>query len=252
MRGFYLINIVLLCLLMGKFSSVKATICEYCGKDFKSLGKHVWRCKHRVGHLSQIEDQEQSNEDSSSNAGTSQVDINAGCGLVGEFANFKCYCGRIFSSHRSLALHRRSCFVGNNVGVLSDLFVEINNPDLTVSGEVSTMMPGPAFVGPKPSLLFGVKLSRSKSEWARANEYFYLQLDTSRELGDLNMEIGYMNRTMWAYFNDNYGQVKPRTKFSQYNNMSKSKLKKSLKNLKLQCGNLEEIRYVSKRSNTKL
>ena len=57
---------------------------------------------------------------------------------------------------------------------------------------------------------------------------------------------------MWVYFNDNYGQVKPRTKFSQYNNMSKSKLKKSLKNLKLQCGNLEEIRYISKLLRKKL
>ena len=57
---------------------------------------------------------------------------------------------------------------------------------------------------------------------------------------------------MWAYFNDNYWQVKPRIKLSQYNNMSKSKIKKSLKNLKLQCGNLEEIRYVSKLLRKKL
>ena len=57
---------------------------------------------------------------------------------------------------------------------------------------------------------------------------------------------------MWAYFNDNYWQVKPRTKLSQYNNMSKSKIKKSLKNLKLQCENLEEIRYVSKLLRKKL
>ena len=76
---------------------------------------------------------------------------------------------------------------------------------MTASGEVSTVMPGPAFAGPKPSLLVDVNLPRSKSELARANEYFCLQLDTSRELGDLNMEIEYMNRTMWAYFNDNYG-----------------------------------------------
>ena len=34
--------------------------------------------------------------------------------------------------------------------------------------------------------------------------------------------------------------------------MSKSKLKKSLKNLKLQCGNLEEIRYVSELLRKKL
>lgn len=53
----------------------------------------------------------------------------------------------------------------NNVGILSDLFVEINSPDIAVADEVLTDMPGPVFVGPKPSLLFGVKFSRSKSEW---------------------------------------------------------------------------------------
>ena len=26
----------------------KATLCEFCGKDFKSVGRHVWRCKSRT------------------------------------------------------------------------------------------------------------------------------------------------------------------------------------------------------------
>ena len=251
MKGFYLINIALLWLLLGKFWCVNATVCEYCGKDFKSLGRHVWRCKHRVGHSSQTENEGQRNEERSSNTETSQANVNVEIGLVGECVNFKCYCGRIFSSRRSLTLHRRSCFVENNVGTLSDLFVEINSSDRAIVDEVSTGMPSPVFVSPKPSLLVGVKLPRTQSEWDRANEYFSTQLNTSRELGDLNMEIAHLNR-MWAYFNDNYGQVKPRSKFNQYNTMSKSKLKKILRNLKLRCGNVEEIRYVSKLLRKKL
>ena len=221
MKGFYLINIALLWLLLGKFWCVKATVCEYCGKDFKSLGRHVWRCKHRVGHSSQTENEGQRNEERSSNTETSQANVNVEIGLVGECVNFKCYCGRIFSSRRSLTLHRRSCFVENNVGTLSDLFVEINSSDRAIVDEVSTGMPSPVFVSPKPSLLVGVKLPRTQSEWDRANEYFSTQLNTSRELGDLNMEIAHLNRMMWAYFNDNYGQVKPRSKFNYEEELSK-------------------------------
>ena len=254
MKGFYLVNIMLLGLLMGQLWSAKATICEYCGKDFKSLGRHVWRCKSRVAYPSQTENERQTNDERSSNKGETvhQVDTNTESELVGECANFKCYCGRIFSSYRSLALHRRSCYIENSTGNLSDLFLEANYADLNVTGEVLTEMPSPIFPSQKPSLLVGVKLPRSKYEWDRANEYFCMQIDTSRELGDLNMEIDRLNRIMWAYFNDNYGQVKSKSKFSHYNSMSKSKLKKRLKNLKLQNGKLEEIRYVSRLLRKKL
>ena len=30
------------------FLVVNAVECEYCGRDFKSLGRHVWRCKQKV------------------------------------------------------------------------------------------------------------------------------------------------------------------------------------------------------------
>jgi hypothetical protein len=76
----------------------------------------------------------------------------------------------------------------NSSGNLSDLFVEVNNPNLNVVGEVLTEMPSAIFPSQKPSLLVGVKLPRSKSEWDRANEYFRMQIETSRELG--NFEYG--------------------------------------------------------------
>ncbi|CAB3998902.1 Hypothetical predicted protein [Paramuricea clavata] len=113
-------------------------------------------------------------------------------------------------------------------------------------------MPSAIFPSQKPSLLVGVKLPRSKSEWDRANEYFRMQIDTSRKLGNLNMEIDHLNRTMWAYFSANYGQVKARNEFNHYNNMSKSKLKKCLRNLKLQNGKLEEKKYVNRLLRKKL
>ena len=49
----YLVTLLLIHLLIfGQNRRYNATICQYCGKDFKSLGKHVWRCKSRVGNLS--------------------------------------------------------------------------------------------------------------------------------------------------------------------------------------------------------
>ena len=49
----YLVMLLLIHLLIfGQIRRYNATICQYCGKDFKSLGKHVWRCKSRVGNLS--------------------------------------------------------------------------------------------------------------------------------------------------------------------------------------------------------
>ena len=39
--------VVIVCL-SQYFRPIDAVECEYCGKDFKSLGRHVWRCKQKV------------------------------------------------------------------------------------------------------------------------------------------------------------------------------------------------------------
>ena len=83
----------------------------------------------------------------------------------------------------------------------------------------------------KYPLLSGVKLPRSEYDWNRANDYFRIQIDTSRDLGDLNAEISYMNEVVWSYFKDTCGLVKAVSKFNHYNSMSKSKLKKCLREL---------------------
>ena len=55
-----------------------------------------------------------------------------------------------------------------------------------------------------------------------------------------------MNEVVWSYFKDTCGLVKAVSKFNHYNSMSKSKLKKCLRELKFRNGNLEEIKYISR------
>ena len=60
--------------------------------------------------------------------------------------NLRCYCSRIFLSRRSSTLYRRSYFAENVCWSLSDLFVAVNKPNLTVTGEVSAEIPSSTFV----------------------------------------------------------------------------------------------------------
>ncbi len=55
-----------------------------------------------------------------------------------------------------------------------------------------------------------------------------------------------MNNIIWSYFKDTCGLAKSGNNFDHYKNMSKSKLKKCLKDLKINGGSVKEIKFVSK------
>ena len=55
-----------------------------------------------------------------------------------------------------------------------------------------------------------------------------------------------MNNIIWTYFKDTCGLAKSGCNFDHYKTMSKSKLKKCLKDLKLNRGSVKEIKFVSK------
>ena len=116
--------------------------------------------------------------------------------------NYKCYCGRSFNAYRSLNLHRHSCFIQNN-NELADLFAMGASQE---RGDVGTGVNKAVNQGLEqekyPLLISGLKLPRSESDWNRANDYFRIQIDTSRDLSDLNAEISYTNEEVWSYFKD--------------------------------------------------
>ena len=156
----------------------------------------------------------------------------------------KCYCERIFKSYRSLNLRRRSCFVQDSAAFGEFFAQHGTNSNIIHSTENLTEASPPP--SDKFELLPGVRLPRSNIAWKEANDYFQLQFSTTTEVGDLNSDLIYMNNVIWTYFKDTCGLAKSGCNFDHYKTMSKSKLKKYLKDLKLNGGSLKEIKFVSK------
>ena len=78
------------------------------------------------------------------------------------------------------------------------------------------------------------------------NKVLLLLLFTITEAGDLNSELVHMNNIIWSYFKDTCGLAMSSSNFDHYKTLSKSKLKKRLKDLKLNGGSLKEIKFFSK------
>ena len=202
------------------------------GKDFKSLGRHQWRCKSRITTM------ENSNNNERGSSSTMERDTESTVGSDNAVEEtHKCYCGRIFKSYRSLNLHRRSCFVQDSAA-FGELFAQhgTNSNIIHSTENLTEASPPPS---EKYELLPGVRLPRSNIAWKEANDYFQLQLSTTTEVGDLNSELIYMNNIIWTYFKDTCGLAKSGCNFDHYKTMSKSKLKKYLKDLKLNGGKSE-------------
>ena len=83
-------------------------ICSYCGKDFKSLGRHIWRCKDKVKTNSKDKNDAHVTGDKEDTTSTTVADMlspRTNCSLV------KCSCVKICNGRRGLKMHQRSCRV---------------------------------------------------------------------------------------------------------------------------------------------
>ena len=108
---------------MGKgilfFWLIFCITCHFCNKDFKSLGRHAWRCKERNN---QNESVANSNH---SNVTLEQTDLQ-NCSPVNS-RKIKCICGKETKTHGGLKKHQRTCHAisGFNKDLLSNLAQEI-------------------------------------------------------------------------------------------------------------------------------
>ena len=82
----------------------------------------------------------------------------------------------------------------------------------------------------------GIKLSKTKSDWKQANEYFRFTLDHTKEIVDINEEITNLQNTVCNYFRSECGTVVEEVSNSEYKEtyeeLSKRQLKKALSELK--------------------
>ena len=82
------------------FVFLAGVVCSFSGKDFVSLGRHAWRCKHRISRA----ERPSAGVDEDANESVAADAFSRVC-LV------KCCCDRLCKVNRGLKMHQRSCRV---------------------------------------------------------------------------------------------------------------------------------------------
>ena len=104
----------------------------------------------------------------------------------------------------------------------------------------------------------GIKLPKSAQEWSTANEHFKAAFSNQPIIAsDIDSNIKTMSNIIYAYFVDRHGNVdsfpdRNNSILQKYCNASIKDLKKRLKQLKLNNGDVDEIRLVSRYLRIKL
>ena len=98
----------------NSFLPIVSTNCDYCNKEFSSIGRHLWRCPSRVTGPAQpqrnlavqgeFENSYQGNIAASLTASTNDPAVNT---LNAELIT--CSCGRLCKGRRGLVAHQRTC-----------------------------------------------------------------------------------------------------------------------------------------------
>ena len=218
---------------------VTLAICNYCGLDFKSLGRHVWRCKEKLNQNCNGADRlptppnvtEESLMNTSQHTNTSIV---------------KCCCEKQCKGLHRLKPHQRSCrpLFGLQKEILEG--IEYNQSknndvlDIDIENQVNSL----------PDVKTGFKLPKTDNHWNIANSYFKSTLPVSLiDIEDLIATIKCMNDTIYNYFKDNYGAVETNTYkiyHEKYKEFNRHKLKRELKKLKESEADKEEIKSFAK------
>ena len=100
------------------FVLLAGVVCSFRGKDCVSLGRHAWRCKHRITRA----ERPSAGVDEDANESVA-ADASSRVCLV------KCCCGRLCKGNRGLKMHQRSCRVV--LGLNDQLPADLNDDVLT-------------------------------------------------------------------------------------------------------------------------
>ena len=228
--------------LLALFSTLM--ICGFCGKEFVSLGRHTWRCKNKVNFNGNVEE----------NA-VPAVEFRAQeCLSPSSYKVVKCCCGKVCKGARGLKMHQRSCRVIDGMEEeLQQHIQDVLNEQAceeeveSIVDTISSQKSEETF----PDLKKEIKLPKSPSQWSIANDFFQLTLSNSPITAqDINKNINTMATVIYNYFSENYGFINATNNGnfeSKYKSTPAKDLKKVLRKLKSENGNLLEIKFVAKK-----
>ena len=213
-------------------------VCSFCGKDFKSLGRHAWRCKEKAKSRNKEGNNANTTGDSVYEAFLPVIDSELPSSTC---VSVKCSCGKICNGQRGLKMHQRSC------RVIKDLSGETFE-NQSIDDRLPTTESAP-IIDDQINIKVGVKLPRSDDQWKSANEYFQLLLPIHDiASSDLTTTIIHMHTVIYDYFENNFGTVKSIKLLDlekQYKAFSKHSLKSRLRYLKSISADPAEIKVVS-------
>ena len=228
-------------------------VCSYCHVDFKSIGRHAWRCKEKLNNRESVNERNEQPTliDRSSMQETHDTNeaILRNQGRISNVDDVQCCCGKKCKNFRGLKTHQRSCrFVRGMNNELLFEESEVNNLDDDLSVELDGLISDDT-----PGLKPGVKFPKNECQWREADLYFRAELpicDVNEK--SINECAIKMSNLVYDYFAENFGTVNKKNYLDEefdkmYANYTKRELKRELKALKNQpLTDVNNIRYVSK------
>jgi hypothetical protein len=235
------------------FRLIVLVVCSYCHVDFKSIGRHAWRCKEKLNIRKRVNErnEEPTLIDRCSVQETHDPDeaVLRNQGRISNVDHVQCCCGKKCKGLRGLKTHQRSCrFVKGMNNELLFEESEVNNLDDDLSVELDGLISNDT-----PGLKPGVKWPKNESQWREADFYFRAELpvcDVNEK--SINECVIRMSNLVYDYFAENFGTVNKKNSHDdefdkKCANYTKQELKRELKALKHQSiTDVNKIRYVSK------
>ena len=84
-----------------------SVVCNYCGKDFISLGKPSWSCKSKILNQQDRNHDNGGNLENCNNVKLPDIQVNSVS--ISNTDNVLCNCGKSCKGLRGLKSHQRSC-----------------------------------------------------------------------------------------------------------------------------------------------
>ena len=81
-------------------------ICSFCGGEFKSIGRHAWRCKEKLKAANNEDPRVSENQDPCISSISTNLEGNS---ASSNCSNGHCCCGKICNGLRGVKMHQRSC-----------------------------------------------------------------------------------------------------------------------------------------------
>ena len=104
--------LLLICFIMLRYRLVSLlaffVVCSFCGGDFKSLGRHAWRCKEKLRSTDQEDPIDRHTQGPCNTPISITFESND---RVSNCTSVKCCCGKVCNGLRGLKMHQRSCRV---------------------------------------------------------------------------------------------------------------------------------------------